>query len=354
MVGITERFKESIWLLEKTFSWISKCHECVENSTPDRIKIDEITPEETKLLYKLNAVDFELYKYALKLFDEQLISHCTISETAIPKFISYAQNFEDVILWRALKKIKYGFYIDVGANDPSIDSVTKAFYEHGWKGINIEPLEIHYVDLLRQRQRDINLCCAAGAEKGEIELWECDVRGWASASKDVIAKHIEGGHKGTFHKVPVFPLAEICTDYVCDEIHFLKIDVEGYEEMVLQGMDFSRFRPWIVLIEATRPNSTEELYKDWEPILLKAGYQLAYEDGVNRFYLANAHTELLPAFRFPPNVFDQFVLRAQQQAEEQVNILLNSTSWRITAPLRRAAKLIEQVSNKLHLIKRPM
>jgi hypothetical protein len=44
-------------------------------------------------------------------------------------FVSYAQNFEDVMLWRALRDIKGGFYIDVGANSPGMDSVTKAFYD---------------------------------------------------------------------------------------------------------------------------------------------------------------------------------------------------------------------------------
>jgi hypothetical protein len=29
--------------------------------------------------------------------------------------VSYAQNFEDVILWRALGAIERGVYIDVGA-----------------------------------------------------------------------------------------------------------------------------------------------------------------------------------------------------------------------------------------------
>lgn len=38
-------------------------------------------------------------------------------------FISYAQNFEDVMLWRALKLFGPGRYIDVGANHPSQDSV---------------------------------------------------------------------------------------------------------------------------------------------------------------------------------------------------------------------------------------
>ena len=39
-------------------------------------------------------------------------------------FISHAQNFEDVMLWRALKHIEHGFYVDVGANDPDVHSVT--------------------------------------------------------------------------------------------------------------------------------------------------------------------------------------------------------------------------------------
>jgi hypothetical protein len=54
-------------------------------------------------------------------------------------FISYGQNSEDVVLWRALRDIGTGFYVDVGAGDPKEDSVTHAFYERGWSGINIEP-----------------------------------------------------------------------------------------------------------------------------------------------------------------------------------------------------------------------
>jgi hypothetical protein len=50
---------------------------------------------------------------------------------------SRAQAREDVILDHALRGVKHGFYIDVGAQDPVVDSVTKAFYEGGWRGINI-------------------------------------------------------------------------------------------------------------------------------------------------------------------------------------------------------------------------
>jgi len=222
-------------------------------------------------------------------------------------FVSFAQNFEDVMLWRALKHVENGFYIDVGANDPSIDSVTKAFYERGWRGINIEPLPSHFGDLSRNRPRDINLQCAAGATSGEIKVWECDVRGWATASADIVAQHTAEGHEGTFHNVPVFTLADICTQHVSGEIHFLKIDVEGFEKSVIDGADFSRFRPWILVIEATKPNSTEEIHGEWEHIVLSANYDLGYTDGLNRFYVAAEHKELLESLRYPPNVFDGFI-----------------------------------------------
>lgn len=263
-------------------------------------------------------------------------------------FVSYSQNFEDVILWRALKNVQNGFYIDVGANDPKIDSVTQAFYERGWRGINIEPLPSHCKDLFRERPRDINLQCAAGAEVGEVDVFECDVRGWATAAADVAEQHAAQGRKRVLHRVQVFPLKDICSQHVAGDIHFLKIDVEGFEKSVIDGMDFSRFRPWILLIEATKPNSIEEDHLKWEGSVLASRYFFAYADGLNRFYVSDEHSDLLGMFRYPPNPFDDFVCveyvnsesRAVQaearaaEAEANLAAIRDSLSWRITAPLR--------------------
>ena len=48
------------------------------------------------------------------------------------QMISYAQNHEDVLLRRAFPDQDAGFYLDVGAAHPVIDSVTKHFYDRGW------------------------------------------------------------------------------------------------------------------------------------------------------------------------------------------------------------------------------
>ena len=91
------------------------------------------------------------------------------------RFESYAQFLEDMVLYCALKDVDKGFYIDVGANDPTLFSVTKFFYDRGWRGINIEPLPDKCALLAEMRPRDINLCVGLGAEHGKLNLFEDDM-----------------------------------------------------------------------------------------------------------------------------------------------------------------------------------
>ena len=224
-------------------------------------------------------------------------------------FISYAQNFEDVMLWRALKHVECGFYIDVGANDPEMDSVTKAFYDHGWRGINIEPVIQWYEKLQENRVRDINLQLAAGAEKGELAFYELPDTGLSTFEKATAERHqIEHGYTIFERIVPVETLTAICERFHMAPIHFLKIDVEGAEKNVLVGLDLSIIRPWIILVESTLPSTRLEDYTQWDPVILAANYAYVYFDGLNRFYVAQEHENLKAHFRAPPNVFDGFML----------------------------------------------
>ena len=85
---------------------------------------------------------------------------------------SYAQNFEDVQLWRALKHVKNGFYIDVGAQDPIVASVSLAFYEQGWRGVHVEPVA-YYARKLRAARPDEEVFeVAIGDREGPIASYD--------------------------------------------------------------------------------------------------------------------------------------------------------------------------------------
>jgi len=156
-------------------------------------------------------------------------------------FISYAQNYEDVMLHRALKDVGQGFYIDVGAYDPIIDSVTKAFYDAGWRGINIEPVSEWHEKLQQDRPEDINLQLAVGERKGDINFYEVVGTGLSTMDEAIANRHAqEQGFELKKYKVPVVRLTTICKQYAQSDIHFLKIDAEGAELSILQGLDLKK------------------------------------------------------------------------------------------------------------------
>lgn len=226
-------------------------------------------------------------------------------------FVSFAQNYEDVMLARAFRGLRDGFYIDVGAQDPRFDSVTKAFYDMGWRGINLEPVEHWHARLLEDRPRDINLCLAAGDHGGLIEFHETDESGLSTASAEFARRHRKQGVVLRTRQVPVQTLDAIWAEHAPSDVHFLKVDVEGAEAEVLRGIDFERRRPWIVLVESTEPNSLVSTHESWESLITDHRYQLVYQDGLNRFYLAEEHADLAAAFAAPPNIFDNFIRREQ-------------------------------------------
>lgn len=223
-------------------------------------------------------------------------------------FVSYAQNFEDVMLWRALKHVGEGFYIDVGALSPEFDSVTRAFYERDWRGISVEPNPEYHRQLQEVRSRDVNLCLALSDESGTGSINLIDNPGLSTLDDRIAQQHEKAGFTVEKMQVELATLDQVWEEHVPagQDVHFLKIDVEGFEEQVIRGTDWSRHRPWIVVIEATVPMSQDETYRGWEPMLLENDYAMAYADGLNRFYVAAEHDELRKALRYPPNYFDEF------------------------------------------------
>ena len=208
----------------------------------------------------------------------ELLNDETVSYT-----ISNAQNKEDLILAGFFDLGKKGFYVDVGANDPVADSVTKRFYDHGWSGINIEPIQAHFNDLQRSRPRDINLNVGVANKPGTLVLREYTGSGLSTFS-DKMKKEYESNKSSLTddyndYEVPVKKLSDIFFENKVKKIDFMKVDVEGYEYDVLASNDWKQYRPRVLCIESNH------IENDWRPILLNNSYKKEFFDGLNEYYV---------------------------------------------------------------------
>lgn len=270
--------------------------------------------------------------------------------------VSYAQNFEDVMLWRALGTVEKGTYIDIGAQDPVVDSVSLAFYESGWRGFHIEPTP-HYAEALRQaRPEDEVRQVAIGRQAGVISFYEFEDTGLSTGSKSIADLHSQNGLACHEIKVDVLTLDDLFESINSRQIHWLKIDVEGMESDVIGGWKSSPVRPWVIVVESSRPGSREETYQQWEPDLLSKGYRYVYCDGVNRFYVSEHHLELEAAFGAPPNVFDEFILSGQasnsfcQRVQHQVH-LTEVRAAEAESQAYHANQKVNDLSHSLHNVR---
>ncbi|MGZ3183725.1 MAG: FkbM family methyltransferase [Telluria sp.] len=219
---------------------------------------------------------------------------------------SYAQNFEDVMLWRALWNVEQGLYIDVGAWDPVRDSVSKAFSERGWRGIHVEPLPEYAAKLRQDRPGDRVHEALVGVTPGSRAFFHVPETGLSTGSAEFAERHRQAGWRIEERSYPVMTLAELLDEAQASPVHWLKIDVEGMEDEVLAGWGDHPARPWVVVLEATEPNSQKVTWPGWQHHLEARGYRPVYFDGLNRFYVHQAHNYLRRYFETPPNVFDRF------------------------------------------------
>ena len=234
--------------------------------------------------------------------------------------ISYAQNLEDVVLDRALHAPS-GFYVDVGAASPSTASVTRHFYELGWSGINIEPLPEYVSELRLARPRDWTIEAVAGASPGQssFHVVESDQDLSTFDPRRVEQMRAEGIRTNE-RLIEMVTLNDVLEQAQPMAIDFLKIDAEGTEREVLLGIDLRMWRPRVLLIEATFPNSQIPSHGEWEDLVLKEGYLFASFDGINRFYAAEEESSLIDRLA-PANVLDQFVPAYMQMINEELERL---------------------------------
>ncbi len=263
-------------------------------------------------------------------------------------FESFSQNGEDVVLWRALHGVKNGRYVDVGANHPEIFSVSMGFYNRGWSGITVEP-DPAFAQMQRdKRPRDLVVEAAISAkDHDKLTFHVVDGTGLSTLDADIAQTHSRAGY--ATHDVEVVTRS---IDSLLEEagwngadIHFMSVDTEGSEKDVLEGVDFRVWRPWVLVVEATAPLSTESTRDQWEGLVLEAGYRFCMFDGVSCYYVADERAASLSvALSYPACAHDDYSTREYREAAkerqdlaDQIQDLLEQvTRWRAQAVNRWA------------------
>lgn len=245
------------------------------------------------------------------------------------RFISYSANLEDVILNRIFRDRPYGFFVDVGAADPKMENDCKALYDRGWRGINIEPNPSLHASLLRERPGDVSLGIAVDETEGEARYHEVEGTGLSTLDDTEAARCRSNGWTVTEHRITTRRLGSILAEFAPGRIDLLKLDVEGWEEHVLRSNDWPRFRPDVILVEATMPERPIRRETDIAALLAGQDYQHVHFDGLNDFYVRRDVNLPEGCFATPPNVFDHYEsyllgeqrdLAARQAAEAQGQI----------------------------------
>lgn len=178
-----------------------------------------------------------------------------------------------------------------------LDSVTKHFYDLGWRGLNVEPGRHAFHALVTERPRDVNVNVATGRGRGKRSFYEADrnsgvssfamehLLAWGFSESEVNVREIE-----------VVPLPDLLDEHLPNQqIDFLKVDVEGAEDEVIESVDWRRHRPRILIFES--------FYIQREDILSEAGYRKTLWDGINTFWVREEDAdEFAPLLAYPASI----------------------------------------------------
>ncbi len=192
----------------------------------------------------------------------------------------YSQFGEDIAINRFFSNQDKGFFVDVGCFHPLFYNNTWKLYKKGWRGVNIDIDAVKVEVFNIRRPEDINISCAVSNQSGEIDYYQ---DGYYSLTTTVDKSFSEA--RGGYEKKTVISktLTSILDDtkYKSCCIDFLSIDAEGNDLNVLKSLDFDRYMPRLIAIEAEESVLSDVQKTDVYLFLTGKGYMMIAWNGLS-------------------------------------------------------------------------
>lgn len=104
VVGVTERFDETLILLKRTFGWTKELLYYPKNVNPRRPLIASFPKEAVDAIIERNKLDFELYEFAKEMLDELISSQDITFHDEVENFKSLKQSWYESITTQQSKQ----------------------------------------------------------------------------------------------------------------------------------------------------------------------------------------------------------------------------------------------------------
>ena len=186
----------------------------------------------------------------MSFFNNIYLKFNLIHKNFISKKNYFSFSGVDILIQNIFRNKKKGFYIDIGCQHPIKNNNTFLLYKKGWTGINVD-LDQSNIDLFNSsRPSDYNLNIAVSNKVGEVDLFYFHDKSPINTIDEKTSK-FQNAKVQSIKKVKTNTLNNIIqtSNYSEKKFDFLSIDVEGHELQVLQGLDFSKYSPDVIVVE---------------------------------------------------------------------------------------------------------
>ncbi|WP_234736667.1 FkbM family methyltransferase [Tellurirhabdus bombi] len=167
-------------------------------------------------------------------------------------YLSFSQMGEDRIIANLFPEQYTGFYVEVGSNEPIHFSNTFGLYCKGWRGITIDANPGLVAKHKSMRLHDTPMYAAISNVEEEVTFVEYDMHELNTIDQRTVeALQKEEVRVIGERRIKTQTLTSILQDKLpgSQRIDVLYIDVEGHDFEVLQSLDLSLYRPWLIVIE---------------------------------------------------------------------------------------------------------